>query len=288
MATTDIAPQTSPAPQTPEVKELPKKEFRSIFWRSFSLLGSFNFQRMEGLAFLYALLPSLKRIYSGDDEGMKTAAKRQMETFNMTVAPSPLVMGAAVAMEEKAKTDPSFDQTSISAVKVALMGPLSGIGDTFFWGIFRILAVSLSIGFAQQGSWLAPVVLLVVFNIPNFLTRYYTLKLGYRQGQEIMSSMGEPRTMQLFTYCAGIVGAMAMGSMTAFWVTITSPLKFTISKNQIVIQDYLDQIFPKLLPIGFTLLVFWMLRKHMNVLAIIGIIIAAGFVLGAFKIIAGA
>lgn len=287
MTTTDVSSAT-PAPGTPEARELPKKEFRSIFWRSFSLLGSFNFQRMEGLAFLYAVLPSLKRIYKGDEPGLRTAAKRQMETFNMTVAPSPLVMGAAVAMEEKAKADPNFDQTSISAVKVALMGPLSGIGDTFFWGIFRILAISLSLGFAEQGSWLAPIVLLVVFNVPNFLTRWYTLKLGYRQGQEIMVSMGEPRTMQLFTYCAGIVGAMAMGSMTAFWVTIKSPLKFTISKNPIIIQDYLDQIFPKLLPIGFTLLIFWMLRKHMNVLAIIGIIIGVGFVLGAFKIIAGA
>ncbi|MFF5588086.1 PTS system mannose/fructose/sorbose family transporter subunit IID [Streptomyces hygroscopicus] len=272
----------------PDVRALPKKEFRSIFWRSFSLLGSFNFERMEGLGFLYAMLPSLKRIYRDDEAGLKNAMSRHLETFNMTVAPSPLVMGTAVAMEEKAKADPTFDTTAISAVKVSLMGPLSGIGDTFFWGIFRILAVSLAIGFAQQGSVLGPIVLLVVFNIPNFLTRWYSLKFGYSQGQEIMRSMGSANTMQLFTYCAGIVGAMAMGSMTAFWVPITSPLKFTISKNHIVIQDYLDQIFPALLPIAFTLGVLWLLKKRLPVMGVIGIVIAGGFLLGALGIIAGA
>ncbi|MFF2652984.1 PTS system mannose/fructose/sorbose family transporter subunit IID [Streptomyces sp. NPDC058045] len=274
--------------QESAVRTLPKKEFRSIFWRSFSLLGSFNFERMQGLAFLYAMLPSLKRIYRGDDEGLKSAMSRHLETFNMTLAPSPLVMGTAVAMEEKAKSDSAFDPTAISAVKVSLMGPLSGIGDTFFWGIFRILAVSLAIGFAENGSFLAPIILLVVFNIPNFLTRWYTLKLGYSQGQGIMRSMGSANTMQLFTYCAGIVGAMAMGSMTALWVTINSPLKFTISKNKIVIQDYLDQVFPALLPIAFTLGILWILKKRLPVMAVIGIIIAVGFVLGSLGVIAGA
>ena len=31
-------------------KKLPKNEFKSIFWRSFTLLGSFNYERMEGTA----------------------------------------------------------------------------------------------------------------------------------------------------------------------------------------------------------------------------------------------
>ncbi|MFJ6690549.1 PTS system mannose/fructose/sorbose family transporter subunit IID [Streptomyces sp. NPDC091294] len=271
--------------QKPEKQNLPKKEMRSIFWRSFSLLGSFNFERMQGLGFLYAVLPSLKRIYKNDDDGLKRAMSRHIETFNMTVAPSPLVMGTTVAMEERAKSDSTFDPTAISSIKVSLMGPLSGIGDTFFWGIFRILAVSLAIGFAQQGSVLGPIVLLLVFNIPNFLTRWYGLRFGYQQGQEIMRSMGDARTMQLFTYCAGIVGAMAMGSMTAFWVPITSPLHFTISKNKIVVQDYLDQIFPTLLPIAFTLGVLWIIKKRLPVMAVIGIIIAGGFLLGALGII---
>lgn len=265
--------------------QLPKREFRQIFWRSFSLLGSFNFQRFQGLGFLFALLPSLKRIYKDDEAGLKEASLRHLATFNMTVAPSPIVMGAAIAMEEKAAKDPGFDRTTISSFKVSLMGPLSGIGDTFFWGIFRILACSLALGFAQAGSWLAPVVLLVVFNIPNFATRYYGLRLGYSQGQGIIQSMGASGTMQLFTYCAGIVGAMAMGCMIALWVPISTPLWFNIAGSDITIQDYLDQIFPALLPITATLVILWVVRKRINPMVIIGIVMVAGFILGTFGII---
>ena len=35
-----------------------KKDFRSIFWRSFTLLGSMNYERMEALVFLYSILPA--------------------------------------------------------------------------------------------------------------------------------------------------------------------------------------------------------------------------------------
>ena len=30
-----------------------KKDFRKVFWRSFTLLGSMNYERMEALGFLY-------------------------------------------------------------------------------------------------------------------------------------------------------------------------------------------------------------------------------------------
>jgi mannose/fructose/N-acetylgalactosamine-specific phosphotransferase system component IID len=283
MTTTDRS-TTSEVAAAP--RDLPRREFRSIFWRSFTLLGSFNFNRFEGLGFLFSILPALRRIYRDDDEGLRQAMRRHVETFNMTVAPAPLVMGAVIAMEERAKAEPFFDRTAISAFKVSLMGPLSGIGDTFFWGIFRILACSLAIGFAQNGSWLAPIVLLVVFNIPNFATRYYGLKHGYRQGQGIMRSMTAAGKMQLFTYCAGIVGAMAMGSMIALWVPITSPVEFTISGSEFVIQDYLDQIFPALLPITFTVLILWIVRKRIRPMVVIGLVMALGFVLGMLGLIA--
>ncbi len=88
-----------------DIKNLPKNEFNSIFWRSFALLGSFNYERMEGLGFLYAVMPSLKRIWGDDEEGYKAAMHRHIAAFNMTVAPSPFVMGLTVAMEEQAKED---------------------------------------------------------------------------------------------------------------------------------------------------------------------------------------
>ena len=55
---------------------------------------------MEGLGFLYAVMPVLRKIYKGDDEALKAAMHRHIAAFNMTVAPSPFVMGTTIAMEE--------------------------------------------------------------------------------------------------------------------------------------------------------------------------------------------
>ncbi|MBS6952448.1 MAG: PTS system mannose/fructose/sorbose family transporter subunit IID [Clostridium sp.] len=265
---------------------LTKKDFVGVFWRSFTLLGSFNYERMEGLGFLYAVMPVLRKIYKDDDESLRAAMHRHIAAFNMTVAPSPFVMGTTIAMEEKAKRDKSFDVASINAIKVSLMGPLSGIGDTFFWGIFRILACALAVGFAKEGNILAPFVLLLFFNIPNFLTRWFGLFIGYRQGHSLLSEMQATGRVQLFTHCAGIIGAMSIGCMIAMWVSISCPLQFTIAGSEIVLQEYLDQILPKLLPLAFTLGIFACIKKKMKVTAIIGGIVVVGFILGILGLIA--
>ena len=38
----------------------------------------------------------------------------------------------------------------------SLMGPLSGVGDSFFQGTVRLIAFGLGISLAQQGSVLGP------------------------------------------------------------------------------------------------------------------------------------
>ena len=257
-----------------------RKDFRGVFWRSFTLLGSFNYERMEGLGFLFSSMPVLRKIYKGDDEALKASMHRHIAAFNMTVAPSPFVMGTTIAMEEKAKKDKSFDVASINAIKVALMGPLSGIGDTFFWGIIRILACALAVGFAKEGNVIAPFILLLVFNIPNFATRWITLFLGYEKGSALLSDMQSSGKMQLFTHCAGIIGAMSIGCMIAMWVSISCPLQFTLAGSEIVIQEYLDQILPKMLPLVFTLGIFSFIKKKYKVQKIIAGIVVVGFVLG--------
>ena len=262
-----------------------QKDFNGVFWRSFTLLGSFNYERMEALGYLYAIAPILKKIYKDDEEALKESMLRHMAAFNMTVAPSPFVMGISIAMEELAKKDKDYDVSSINAVKVALMGPLSGIGDTFFWGIFRIVACAIAIGFAQEGNPIAPFVLLLLFNIPNFLTRWYGLKLGYKSGTTMLTEMEKSGKMQLFTHCAGIVGVASVGCLIAMWVPISCPLTFTISGSEIIIQEYLDQILPCLIPLVTTLSVFGYLRKGGKAMNAILAIVVIGFVLGTLGLI---
>ena len=72
----------------------------------------------------------------------------------------------------------------------------------------------------------------------------------------MLTEMEKSGKMQLFTHCAGIVGVASVGCLIAMWVPISCPLTFTISGSEIIIQEYLDQILPCLIPLVTTLSVF--------------------------------
>ena len=263
-----------------ESKKITKKDLISLFWRAFLLPACYSMDRMQAPGFAYSIIPVLKKLYGDDKEKLAEACSRHSEVYNNTFACSHLFLGIVGAMEEEACANPNFDVNSINAIKVALMGPLSGIGDTFFWGIIRILACALAVGFAKEGNVIAPFILLLVFNIPNFATRWITLFLGYEKGSALLSDMQSSGKMQLFTHCAGIIGAMSIGCMIAMWVSISCPLQFTLAGSEIVIQEYLDQILPKMLPLVFTLGIFSFIKKKYKVQKIIAGIVVVGFVLG--------
>ena len=269
-----------------EENNITTADFRKTFWRSFTLLGTYNYERMEALGFNYSIFPELEKIYKDDPKMLSEAVSRHMEVFNMTVAPSPFVMGIAIAMEEQYKRDPeNFDVSSINAVKMSLMGPLSGIGDTFFWGIFRILAAAIGCSFAAQGNLIAPFLFLILFNVPQFITRWYGLKIGYKNGNEFLAKMQKSGKMNLLTFCSGMVGVIAVGCMIATQISLACPLEFTISGTTIVLQEYFDQILPKLLPLASTLIVYYFLKKKVKVSHIMCGLIVIGFICGVLGIL---
>ena len=56
--------------------------------------------------------------------------------------------------------------------------------------------------------------------------------------------------------------------------------KFTVSGNEFVIQDYIDQMFPMLLPLLYTLLMFYLLQvKKMKATTLLLLSIVISFVL---------
>lgn len=94
--------------------------------------ASFNYERMMSLAFSYSMSGVIQKLYP-DVNDQKEAMQRHLEFFNCTSATSPFIAGVAASMEERKANDPSFDESSINAMKAGLMGPISGIGDSIFW-----------------------------------------------------------------------------------------------------------------------------------------------------------
>ena len=112
-----------------------------------------------------------------------------------------------------------FDADSITAFKAALMGPLAGVGDSFFWGTLRVIAAGVGCGLAAQGSILGAILFLLIFNVPALLVRYYGLKIGYEKGVSFLTSAETAGTIEKIMYGAKVLGTCVIGAMSA-WASL--------------------------------------------------------------------
>lgn len=119
--------------------------------------------------------------------------------------------GLVASMEKQASQHKDYDVSSISAVKASLMGPMSGIGDTLFWGILRVIAAGVAMTFGMQGNILAPFVFLLIYNIPAQWCRWEMTKLGFSVGSEYITEMYSSGLLTIFTKAARTLGLIMLG-----------------------------------------------------------------------------
>lgn len=253
-----------------------RKMLRKAFWRSFTLYAAVSPAKQGASGFCYSMMPFIDSFYKDKPEEKKAALVRSMSYFNTTIPCSTFIMGLTASMEKKNSEQEDFDANSINAVKSSLMGPLAGIGDSIFWGVLRVIAAGIAVGLGMSGNIMAPVVFLLLFNVPSILIRYYGTFLGYRLGSEYIQKMYESGLMSILTKCASIVGLVMVGGMTAGMVTFQSKYELMMEGSSILnLQSMLDQIFVGIVPLGLTLLCYYLLKKkNISVtMLIIGVIL---------------
>jgi PTS system mannose-specific IID component len=261
-----------------------KKLFRQLFIRQFPLLGTMNFTRMEGLSYGWALAPMLKKIYPDPHRYME-ALKRNSQFFNTNQHLAPFIMGLTLSMEKENAANPSFDTSSINGIKVALMGPFAGVGDSFFYGVLRIIATGIAIGLASQGNPLGPLLFLLIYNIPSYLIRYYGGVMGYRLGSKYIAEATQSGLLSCVTKASAIMGLMMVGAMSASMVKFTTTFKTTIAGQPFVLQDILDKICVGLIPLMLVLVCLRMLNKKVSPNKILIFLIIFGFTAAGIGII---
>lgn len=255
--------------------KLSKRDLRSIFWRSLTLEWSWNFERQQHMGFAYSMLPVINKLYR-NKEDRAAAAKRHMEFFNSTPYLSTLILGITASMEEKNAQDKNFDATSISNIKTALMGPIAGIGDSFFWGTLRVLATGMGTALALKGSLLGPLLFVLVFNVPHYIIRYLCTIGGYKFGASLLQRIESSGLMSSLTYGASILGLMVIGGMTSSMVTLHVGGAIGKGDDAQKIQNIIDGVVPNILSLLAVFLVYWLLKKDVN----INYILVGIFILG--------
>ena len=210
-----------------------------------------------------------------------------MEYFNITPNIAGFALGISAAMEEENEKNPDFDATSINAVKTGLMGPLSAIGDTLFPSTLRILATSLVIGMAAAGNVFAPVLFLLMYNIPNVLARWYS-RSRYSGTEFLLKSEKSGIIKHKVSYACSVVGLMAIGAMIVATVNVFTPIIIgdVVKNGGMVLQTTLDSIMPKILSLGLVRMIYWLLGKGVKVVPLLIGTMVVGVVLFALGIIA--
>ena len=262
------------ATQNTDLKEAKKDAimspdmYRSMFLRQFTSQCSQSYDKMMAMGFMYTIQKPLRKIYPNDDD-YYAALDRHTEFFNITPHVLPFVAGLTVSMEEQAAADKNFDTSSINAMKVGLMGPLSGIGDSFYWGTFRVVAAGIAISLAAQGNVLGPIIFLLLFNVPQYFLRVWGIHKGYEIGVSLLETAEQSGIMDKVIKAAGIIGMMVVGSMTCgmFWATLA--VEFGSGDEVTTLQSVLDGIMPGMLGLAFMGLYYFLLKKKVSPMILI-------------------
>jgi mannose/fructose/N-acetylgalactosamine-specific phosphotransferase system component IID len=194
----------------------------------------------------------------------------------------PLAISAE--MEIRKARGENIDGHAIQGLKSSLMGPLAGVGDAMFHGTLRPIMGGICASLALSGNGAAPFIFFIVLNVIHCIVSWWTLKRSISLGDK-MFSMFASSSFRKFMEGAMITGLMSAGALVATWLNFGTPLTYVKDGAKISLQNMFNGIFPKILPLSLTLLVFFFVRKGVKTTYIMLGIIIGSIVLGALKIL---
>ncbi len=93
----------------------------------------------------------------------------------------------------------------------------------------------------------------VIYNSINITIKYYGLMLGYEKGVEFITSGEQSKAIETIINMSTAVRVIVFGALIGSYVRLQVRTEFNFGEAVVNIQDLLDGILPKLLPLLFTL-----------------------------------
>ncbi|WP_320958008.1 PTS system mannose/fructose/sorbose family transporter subunit IID, partial [Enterocloster asparagiformis] len=219
-------------------------------------------------------------IYPDDDEYVE-ALNNHFRYFNTHPWVANLVLGATLALEDKEGISAA---DAVQNIKVSLMGPLAGIGDTLIWTLLPTILGSIAGYMALEGNPVGTILWLLT-NVFFIAVRTQLMWVGYREGTKLITKFGGK--IAQITDAASVLGLTVVGALAATVVTAKTPLTFQMGEVNMALADLLDKILPSMISV----LTVWALykligRKGMKVTTIILLVILFSMVCSAFGILA--
>lgn len=261
-------------------KKLSEKTLKKAWWLWFFWHGSSQqAETIVGNCVGHAMTPVISELYADNKEERIEAYKRSLTLFNTEQQVGAICPGIFCGMEESHANGECTPEV-ISAVKVALIGPTSAIGDSVW--VATIIPILLTICIAITNAagnfgWIGPLLYLVGYPIMTGVISWNFWKYGYKTGVEGVHKFMVSGKLDQLTAAMTVLGLLVVGALTANYVTMVMPVQITPPGGEaaaVNLDTLINNIFPKILPLGLTL-VIWRLytAKKWKPVAIMGLIL---------------
>lgn len=260
---------------------LDKATLSKMVWLSTMLQASFNYERMQAAGWLWGILPGLEKIHTNKDD-LSASMTHNLEFFNTHPFLVTFVMGIVLSLEQQ-----KADINTIRAVRVAAMGPLGGIGDALFWFTLVPVTAGITAGMAINGSVVGPILYFAITFGVQMALRYWLMNWSYSLGTQAITAL--TKNAKEFTHAASMLGVFVVGALTCNYGGTKLGMVIPNGEAPINVQALLDGILPALIPLGLTLMCYFLItKKSWSPTKCILLLLLIGIIGGAIGIWGGA
>lgn len=221
-----------------------------------------SFDRMQALAFGYSLNKVLRKIYKDNPAELKEAMKRHTSMFNTNCDWGSLIHGIVISLEEqRALGNENITPEVIESIKLGLMGPLAGIGDSFDQGIVATIPLAIFVPMALEGSIIAAFIPGIIYLAWSYGYSWFLINKGYKLGKNAILEILHSGKIKKVIDIASIVGLFMIGCLSSSYVKFSTILTFTSNSSEVALQSILDGILPKMLPFALVMGMYLFISK---------------------------
>lgn len=248
-------------------------------------LSSMSFERLESFGFCLSMLPVAKKLYPDADQ-RKEMLRRHASFYNTEPQIGAIVNGMTLGLEEKKANGEPIDGETINTLKVGLMGPIAGIGDSMIPGMLIPILLSIGMALAAGGNILGPLFYCIAWLAIILPGTWFLFLKGYQMGSGSVEMLVSSKSTRL-REALSLLGVFVMGGVAASYVKLDTGLEF-ITKDgvNIHVQQMLDGIFPQLLPLLVVLGTWYLMAKRgvspVKAMVLLLVLAAAGVSSGLF------
>lgn len=223
--------------------KLTKKDYTKTTLRAYFLQNGFNYSNYQGLGYALVMYPAFKKLYGDNPAKLAEELENNCEFYNTNPNFLPFITSIHLAMAES-----GMEYDEIRGIKMALMGPLAGIGDSL------------------SQFCIAPLLFLICENVTLLAIKLVMGGYGRRLGTSMIDKLSEK--MGVISEAASMIGVTVIAGLAATFVKMNVAITFSagaieegVKQSTVDIQAMLDKVAPALLPVLYTALMYYLIKK---------------------------